>query len=125
MKSKSRQIELFAVADREDAPVDPANPNPATERGSDPAESGGHPPTALRGEATDAGAGPVIRLCNWCGEVSIRGRYRKEDLLMVALTSGKYHAWWNGQEMIVKDGICCGCATALKEGRVMNGSTSL
>jgi hypothetical protein len=96
-----------------DAGNDSATPNPDTQPATRPTE------------LTPTAAGFRIRHCAWCKGVDIRGPRRDTDVVTLLIIGKRLLAAWNGKVMIVQDGICELCAGLLKDGKVIDGSTTL
>jgi hypothetical protein len=76
-------------------------------------------------ELTPTAAGFRIRFCKWCKQIDVRGPRREGDVIAILIIGERVRACWNGRDMIVQDGICEVCADCLKNGRVIDGSTTL
>ena len=111
--------------------------NQAAGRDQSPADAGhgqaaprdlpneGTAPATRPTEPTATIAGVRIRLCGWCKQLDLRGARRQTDVMAILVIGEMVRACWNGKDMIVQDGICESCADALKNGRVVDGSTPL
>jgi hypothetical protein len=95
------------------APRDRAQPDPATAPATRPTE------------VTPTSAGFRVRSCKWCNQVDLRGPRRETDVIAIIAIGKKVLASWNAQPIIVQDGICESCASKLKDGHVIDGSTTL
>lgn len=118
---------------RNEAAHDAGHDSPAS-RDSAGAGSGSTAPVS-----TDAA--PAVRLCQWCKDFRIQGMTDRRGILSITFRGGQtvgedrlpvrgWGALWahgdKSEWLMVQDGICEGCAEALKDGRVISeGSTTL
>jgi hypothetical protein len=52
----------------------------------------------------------VVRFCTWCKEICFRpAGMRPTDALIIYAYGNERHAFWNGLELTIADGICEKC----------------
>jgi hypothetical protein len=103
------------AGDNSPAPCDRPRSNPGTAPATRPAEL----------TPTTTAAGFRIRFCTWCKQIDVRGTRRDTDVISIIIAGKIILATWNGKTVMVQDGICEACADCLKNGRVIDGSTTL